>query len=88
MASKDAAIFPDRSPKRVVLRLKVSELERRSSSEYDDAIKAYLLLAGRPANEDESSFYIIIDLEKYSLVDGEFWNLPHEIYHVRRFQDS
>jgi len=53
MASKDAAIFPDRSPKRVVLRLKVSELERRSSSEYDDAIKAYLLLAGRPANEDE-----------------------------------
>lgn len=106
MASKDPAIIPDRSPKRVVLRLKVSDFEGRSSSEYDDAIKAYLLFAGRPANKDEVqrhyahiepfqapelqqiSFHIIIDLEKHSLVDGEFRNLPHEIYRVRRFQDS
>lgn len=43
----------DRRPKRVVLRLRVGDFEGRSSSEYDDVIKTYLLFAGRPANEDE-----------------------------------
>jgi len=106
MASKVTATIPDCNPKRVVLRLRVSDFEGRSSSEYDDAIKSYLLFAGRPASEDEvqrhyahiepfqapelqqTSFHIIIDIEKHSVVDGEFRGLPHEIYRVRRLQGT
>ncbi|KAH8587965.1 hypothetical protein B0O99DRAFT_601169 [Bisporella sp. PMI_857] len=91
-----------RSPKRVILRLRVSDFEGRRSSEYTDAIKAYLLFARRPTSEDEvkkhyphiepfqspelqqTSFHIIIDVEKHMVNDGEFRDLPHEIYRIRR----
>ena len=53
MASPDGAIVSDRSPKRVVVRLKVRDFEGRCSSEYDRAIKAYLEFARRAAIVDE-----------------------------------
>jgi hypothetical protein len=38
-------------PKRVILRLRVNQFEGRDSSEYDEAIKAYLTFAKRPTSE-------------------------------------
>ncbi|KAF4637757.1 hypothetical protein G7Y89_g309 [Cudoniella acicularis] len=102
MASPILATSSEHNPRRVVLRLKVSDFKGCGSSEYDNAIKAYLLFAGRLTNEHEmnkhyahiepfqspelqqTSFHIIIDIEKYMIDDGEFRNLPHEIYRIRR----
>jgi hypothetical protein len=103
---KGSGDIPDRSPKRVVLRLKVSEFEGCTSPDFDHAIKAYLLFAGRPTDRDEmqrhyahvepfqapelkqTSFHIIIDFDKDLLVDGNLRGLPHEIYCVRRVDDT
>lgn len=46
------------TPKRVILRLRVNEFEREGHSweEHVDAIKAYLVWAGRSASEYEGDF--------------------------------
>ncbi|TAQ89515.1 hypothetical protein B7494_g2178 [Chlorociboria aeruginascens] len=89
------------NPRRVVSRLKVGDFEDHESSKYDNAIRAYLLFAGLPTNEQEvnkhychiepfqspelqQTFHITIDVEKYIIDDGEFRNLSHEIYRIRR----
>lgn len=41
----------DKIPKRVLLRLRVSDFTGNSSSEYDEAIKAYLAFAQLPITE-------------------------------------
>jgi len=89
-------------PKRVILRLRVNQFEGRDTSEYDDAIKAYLTFAKRPTSElatskhyahiepfqdpeiPQTSFHIILDMEKDMREDSNLQNLPHEIYRIRR----
>ena len=89
-------------PKRVILRLRVNQFEGRGTSEYDDAVKAYLTFAKRPTSElatnkhyahiepfqdpeiPQTSFHIILDMEKDMLEDPDLQNLPHEIYRIRR----
>ena len=89
-------------PKRVILRLRVNQCEGRDTSEYDDAIKAYLTFAKRPSSElaankhyahiepfqdpdiPQTSFHIILDMEKDMLEGSNLQNLPHEIYRIRR----
>jgi hypothetical protein len=93
-------------PKRVVLRLKVGDFDSRPPSEFDNAIKAYLLYAGHPTNQHEmskhyahiepfqspelqqTSFHIILDMEKGMVAEGGLQNLPHEIYRVRRTEQD
>lgn len=36
----------------------------------------------------QTSFHIIIDFDKDSLVDGNLRGLPHKIYRVRRVDDT
>jgi hypothetical protein len=56
IASIDAGSTP--KPKRVILRLRVNEFDEDGHSweEHVDAIKAYLVWAGRPASEYEGAF--------------------------------
>ncbi|KAH9209886.1 hypothetical protein DL95DRAFT_394001, partial [Leptodontidium sp. 2 PMI_412] len=54
MAFDTSATTFDSEAKRAVLRLKVSDFKGRQSSEFVDAIKAYLLFAKRPTNEYEA----------------------------------
>lgn len=51
-------ICPEKAPKRVILRLRVNDFEGegRSWEQYIDAIKAYLIWAGRPTNEYEGDY--------------------------------
>jgi hypothetical protein len=82
-------------PKRVILRLRVNQFEGRDTSEYDDAIKAYLTFAKRPTSElaankhyahiepfqdpkiPQTSFHIVLDIEKDMLEGSNLQNLPH-----------
>jgi hypothetical protein len=89
-------------PKCVILRLRVNQFEGRGTSEYGDAVKAYLTFAKRPTSElatnkhythiepfqdpeiPQTSFHIILDMEKDMLEDPNLQNLPHEIYRIHR----
>ena len=52
----------EHQPKRVILRLRVNEFSGRDPSEYNDAIKAYLIFAERPASE-------IVDNKHYAHIE-------------------
>src|SRR2546423_13950289 len=72
----------------------MNQVEGRDTSEYDDAIKAYLTFAKRPTSElaankhyahiepfqdpeiPQTSFHIILDMEKYMLEGSNLQNLP------------
>lgn len=93
-------------PRRVVLRLRVHEFEGSGSFEYDKAIQAYLVFAGRPTSEleenkhfahiepfqdpelQQTSFHIVLDMEKDLLKNTDLQSVPHEIYRVRRDQQG
>ena len=49
---------PEKTPKRVILRLRVDEFEGegRSWEQYTDAIETYLIWAGRPTHEYEGDY--------------------------------
>ena len=93
-------------PKRVILRLRVSEFEGCNQSDFNQAIKAYLNSVGRSMQEfdqgrhyshiepfqsldiRQTSFHIILDLEKDLLDNPDFGTLQHEVYRVRRDIDG
>lgn len=52
----------EHQPKRVILRLRVNEFEGRDSSEYNEAIEAYIAFAGYSVNElEEGKHYAHIE---------------------------
>lgn len=57
-STSSASVCSDRQPKRVILRLQVNEFEGngRNWEQHVDAIKTYLVWAGRPMSEYEGEY--------------------------------